>query len=325
MIEVKNNCIISGGTLLSCRKTDRDMIIPPQNGELSSVYRIGSGALMNDRTIQNLTIGNEITEIGEKAFAGCKALRSVQLPGSIRKMERSAFINTDLLKYISFYIHVSEKKYQEILESGILLSNGEYLLDPMILGNDLREWIASFMPDIMFDSFPVDETMGYFFSKNKVYIVKSFLEKRGLSELYEMRDEASVMKYRILNGEEQFLLIDEDKELEKLTQAARYELKEKIPSTAFIFLTGSASTGKDERILHLYIRRESYYYHTADKVIMDGKTYYVCFRVYFHNSRPTYVRQDSSMYITTKEGRLDIKDQYYNKVLKKYNFTSKYL
>ena len=46
--------------------------------------------------IQTVTLGNKVTEIGEKAFTGCSSLTSITFPPSLRTICTMAFYSCDL-------------------------------------------------------------------------------------------------------------------------------------------------------------------------------------------------------------------------------------
>ncbi|MEI3188239.1 MAG: leucine-rich repeat protein [Lachnospiraceae bacterium] len=59
--------------------------------------RIGSGAMKNNIKMKRLQIGNSVKEIGEEAFQGCSNLRFLTLDG-VRTVQRSAFQGCTSLK-----------------------------------------------------------------------------------------------------------------------------------------------------------------------------------------------------------------------------------
>ena len=48
-------------------------------GKTYKVTSIAKSAFKNNRTIEKVVIGNNITKIGKQAFAGCKALKSITI------------------------------------------------------------------------------------------------------------------------------------------------------------------------------------------------------------------------------------------------------
>ena len=67
----------------------------------------GAGALSENYTygsfIESLTIGNEITSIGQSAFYGCNNLTNVILGSSVKVLEESAFYNCSSIENITCY------------------------------------------------------------------------------------------------------------------------------------------------------------------------------------------------------------------------------
>ena len=76
IIETKTNSLIAG-----CRRTT----IP------NSVTEIGESAFSGCKALSSIVIPNSVTEIGESAFRGCEALTSIVIPDSVTKIGKSAF------------------------------------------------------------------------------------------------------------------------------------------------------------------------------------------------------------------------------------------
>lgn len=323
MIEIVNNGLVAGETLISYKAQDTLVTLPDEKKGMPLISRIGAGAMMYDNKVQRLNIQEGITEIGEKAFTGCRKLMHVSLPQSIKHIDSSAFSGLDKLKTVSFYADIGENEYQNIVNDMFPLTNGEYLIDPMILSRDIREWIYNVMPSALFKNFPVTEEMGYFFSSRGTYVLKSFMASHNLSGGRELADEHEAMKYRIFAGKERFLESGPDKGL-NITPGMLDKNTYEIPSTALVFLTETL-TLDNRRKIRIEVRREPYYFHTAYKVIVDGKPYYVCSEIYFQNKIPTYVMPASSFYICDSAGCIHDSDEIHERLLKKCEFVMRYL
>lgn len=73
---------------------------------LSSVMSIDTGAFKNCKSLKNVTLSNDILEIGKSAFYGCSALSDVDL-GSVQKVGESCFNGCSSL----VNINLSKVKY----------------------------------------------------------------------------------------------------------------------------------------------------------------------------------------------------------------------
>ena len=323
MIEAKDGCLISDDTLLSYRKTGKEIHLPPQNPELFHIRRIGAGALMNDRTVKSIHINEGISEIGPNAFSGCVDLEYITFPQSARYISPTAFTNTKKLTALSFYVSISEEKYQEIKKNSILLTNGEYILDPMILDNDLRKQIFSFVPVARWEIFPIEHAMGYFLSESIVYTFTSDFDKREDVKKHYLHNEDAAIRYWISEGERSYQ-IDDVTYSEDLNDGNVY-MKKRPSNTAFVFLAMAFPAKENKRRVRIVIRRKKYFYHKIYRVSVDGKAFYMCFRCYFCNKKPVYIKDDSLIGIYSERGRVMESDPYYKEVIKKFNFAADYL
>lgn len=72
-------------------------------GERYSVTEIDAGAFRPGTYIVNLTIGEGVTKIGRKAFAGCEEIEKVYLPSTLSEIEGEAFAGCTSLS--SIFVH----------------------------------------------------------------------------------------------------------------------------------------------------------------------------------------------------------------------------
>jgi len=104
----RNNCnaivqTLDDELILECRKT----IIP------NNITSIGDGAFANCLGLTSLTIPNGVTSIGNHAFIGCYNLTSVTIPCSVKTIGDSAFMLCRGLKGINFanVEHIGRKAF----------------------------------------------------------------------------------------------------------------------------------------------------------------------------------------------------------------------
>ena len=78
--------VIEDGVLKECTdKSITSVEIPP------SVTEIGKRAFRGCKSLSSVVIPSSVTEIGERAFDGCKSLSSVEIPPSVTKIGKEAF------------------------------------------------------------------------------------------------------------------------------------------------------------------------------------------------------------------------------------------
>ncbi len=64
--------------------------------DLSSIEKLGIGAFANNKELTNVSFGDKLTAVPERAFTGCSALTDVALPGSMTNVKEYAFYATAL-------------------------------------------------------------------------------------------------------------------------------------------------------------------------------------------------------------------------------------
>lgn len=84
--------------------TDTELVIPAFSPEDLPVTAIGAAAFKEriDDAYTDITIlGNVLTEIGEEAFSGCSAIRSINIPDSVTRIGSLAFSDCSSLASIT--------------------------------------------------------------------------------------------------------------------------------------------------------------------------------------------------------------------------------
>ena len=84
--------IVGDGILMAYRGTDAKVVVP---GE---VKKIAGGAFKNHTEIQEVILGDNLTEIGEDAFNGCTSLSAVTGGANVEKICDRAFATCPLMK-----------------------------------------------------------------------------------------------------------------------------------------------------------------------------------------------------------------------------------
>ncbi len=101
----------------------------------NQVTSIGDFAFSDCKSLSDVTIGNHVTSIGECAFYNCKSLDEVIIPSSVRSIGYSAFNSCELLKKITIengvtsigsYVFNSCKSLEEIILPSSVLSIGDF-------------------------------------------------------------------------------------------------------------------------------------------------------------------------------------------------------
>lgn len=85
-------------------------------GKTYKVTRIADGALQNQKKVQTLTIGKNMTAIGKNAFKGCKNLKKIIVKSKkLKKIGKNAFQNVKKAAYVKVP-KGKAKSYQKMLQ-----------------------------------------------------------------------------------------------------------------------------------------------------------------------------------------------------------------
>ena len=134
-------------------------------------------------------------------------------------------------------------------------------------------------------------------------------------------DEAEAMQIKIRDGEEDNFPENDD-EIEVDPQHDPYP---GMLKTSFLFMAEAFQQIGNMRLVRFILRRNSFFFQRASKSIMEEKPFYVGVRIYIRNQKPFYIQKRSSVAIFTEQGYYPADDEYYEKILRKYEFVSEYL
>ena len=86
--------------------------------------------------MENVTFGNKVKEIGGRAFCGCKALKSIEIPEGVTSIRSQAFYDCESLETI--ILPKSLQKTESSAFSGLtnLLSVTARMRTPPVCGSD---------------------------------------------------------------------------------------------------------------------------------------------------------------------------------------------
>lgn len=90
-------------------KKDSDYTIP------STITKISNGAFEGATNLVNVTIGNNVKEMGVMAFRDCKALRNVELPNNLKYLPSGTFMDCTSLEEIALpdtYIYLGKESFK---------------------------------------------------------------------------------------------------------------------------------------------------------------------------------------------------------------------
>ena len=108
-------------TIIRCPQTKTSIEIP------NSVTEIGNSAFKGCKALTSITIPNSVTTIGDWAFYRCRALTSIEIPDSVTKIGEFAFERCEALEKAEF----------ASIESLCSISFNDYYSNPLELAHHL--------------------------------------------------------------------------------------------------------------------------------------------------------------------------------------------
>ena len=150
--------MLAAGTFISCSDGDDD-------DDGGSLFEIDGGVLTkcnNDKIPRNgvVTIPDDVTSIGESAFADCTALKSVTIPDGVTSISDYAFYGCTALTSVTIPDGVTSIGYRAFYGCSVLTS--------VKIGNGVTEIIKSAFEDCSaLTSVTFDDTEGWYATQVK--------------------------------------------------------------------------------------------------------------------------------------------------------------
>lgn len=126
---IDKDIMIVGDTLLHASPAfkRKDVIhIDAQMGG-NRVRRIGDGAMMNEKVLHKVIVGEGIEELGARSFSSHDYIEHLVLPESLNKIEEDAFAATEIVR-LEMRRSLSRASYDRIHSEALEVTGGELLL-----------------------------------------------------------------------------------------------------------------------------------------------------------------------------------------------------
>lgn len=99
----------------------------PVDGVVYKITGISKKAFKNNSTLTEITIGENVEEIGQAAFHGCKSLKTIKIKArNLNRAYRNSFAGTN--KGMKVYVRYKNrlKKYKKIIAKTGVSKNTKY-------------------------------------------------------------------------------------------------------------------------------------------------------------------------------------------------------
>ncbi len=285
----------------------------PSSFEGVQIRRIGVGAFYKNNAVEDVSISDGIKEIGNKAFSKCPYLKTLAIASGIEKIQPNAFEGSKALWSIRLCKEISGEMYEDIIENGIKLTDGRYIIDPMILGGEFTRQIKEYMPVPMAGRFHVHKKMGYLFEVpprtvdvKKVPIPLVFQQYADMYKVTpnEFRNENAAFLHRIRVDDMRFSF-EHDEEADDFALCN----KDTYDNAGMVFVEDfiEAEDGTIKALLE--IKAGTYFFQRGLPVRYGMGVYYLYFReeLSTDDNRP-YVRRLGPTRVFSKIGPISMAD-----------------
>ncbi|MBE5850293.1 MAG: hypothetical protein E7298_09070 [Lachnospiraceae bacterium] len=291
----------------------------PAHFEDINVRKVGAGVFYGNEAVEEICVADGISEIGNGAFGKCPHLKSISLAQSVETIHPMAFEESDAIWSIKMYKDISDEAYDDIVENGIKLTDGRYIIDPMILGGPFARQVREFLPVSMSGRFRVHKNMGCLFEvppravdikKTPVPLVfQQYMDDHNASS-NDFRNEnaAFVLKIKVRDIDHAFEH-DEEADDFSLSNTDKFDRAGLVFVKRFIGLEG----GNMKALLE--IKSGTYFFQRGLRVRQGRVDYYLCFREEFSSddNRP-YVRRFAPSRVFSRFGPISEGDKRFGKI-----------
>ncbi len=300
--------LAANGVIVSYQGTEKEIEIPSRLAD-SNINQIGIGAFMDDENLREVIIPETVEVIKEKAFFNDDNLRKIVMNRPVTEVGERAFDACERIDFIRIkFCEIDIAAYNSLKNSSLKTTNNTYL--------------ARSMPDKYIPKGLI-ESMGY---KPAVYIPEDvdYLYHTFYSEISEKSivDAGSCINSNIscyglefkegvsnISEEQNFINHKDKKEVscniipkgeEKNDVCIRDEvdLNNYLSKVLLFILDDNETIVKGNKCYITYnIHCGFYFWQTSQKVIINGKDYYIYVRKYLSsNPNMPYVKEDVAIF-----------------------------
>lgn len=302
----------------------------PSSFEGIQIRKVGAGVFYGNNAVEEVSVSEGIKEIGNGTFGKCPHLKFVSLASSIDAIHPQAFEESNALWSIKLYKDITDEAYVDIIENGIKLTDGRYIIDPLILGGPFSRLIKEFLPTSMSGRFRVHKNMGCLFEvppravdikKTPVPLVFQQYVNDHNASVNDFRNENAAFVFKIKVG-------DIDYAFEHDEEADDFGLsnKDKYDDSGLVFVKEFLNGEDGKRKVFLEIKSGTYFFQRGIRVRIGHIDYYLYFREEFaaDDNRP-YVRRLAPIRIFSRFGPISEGDERNRAVYGRFKFISEML
>ncbi len=128
-IHIDKDIMVIGDTLLQASPAlkRRNVIQIDEQMCGARIRRIGDGAMMNEKVLHKVIVGEGIEELGARSFSSHDYIEHLVLPESLNKIEEDAFAATEIVR-LEMRRSLSRASYDRIHSEALEVTGGELLL-----------------------------------------------------------------------------------------------------------------------------------------------------------------------------------------------------
>ncbi len=328
-IQTFDDYIISDDVVILYTGKARKVTVPASIGD-TSIRKVGSGAFYGNNNIEDVNVSEGIKEIGNGTFGKCPHLKSISLESSVDVIHPKAFDGSNAIWSIKLYKNISFEAYADIVENSIKLTDGRYIIDPMILGGPFSRLIKEFLPTSMAGRFRVHKNMGCIFEAPPRVIDIKKSPKPLLFQHYADDHNATVSDFRSENAAFVFKIrADEtDYTFEHDEESDDHGLSNKdiYDNSGLVFVKEFLDEETENPKAFIEIKSGTFFFQRGLRVRIGHTDYYLYFREEFStdDNRP-YVRRLGPIRIFSRSGPISEGDERNRDIYARFKFISEML
>ena len=295
--------LAANGIIVSYQGTEKKIVIPSRLAD-TNIIQIGIGAFMNDENIREVIIPETVEVIGEKAFFKAENLRKITMNHPVTEVGNQAFDacdQIDVIRIKSCEIDIVE--YNALINNSVNTANNTYLARsmpnkyiPKGLIETLRYKPAVYIPeniDYLYHTFysEISDVDSCIIPSISCYGLEF---KEGISKITEEQNFIMCKDKREVSSN----IIPKAEEKNDWCIREEVDLNNYLSKVLLFVLDDNETVVKGDKCCITYnIYCGFYFWQTSQRVVMNGKDYYIYVRKYLSsNPNMPYVKENVTIF-----------------------------